>query len=405
MRVLLKPKQRDEEGVVAVMVAILCVVLIMMAAFVTDFGLAYTNKRQAQTAADAGALAAARVYADAKAKCSAPNGSIIGGSLSAAQTEAEAIRAMNMPDSKTGTLTAVCDADGRIRVDYTVQSDSPLIFGKLATDDDSILVERTAAAKWGTSEKAVGSLRPWMICGSEVPPGPPFAPKVTQVYMPDGGHSPPVAGACTPDKSGGWWKTSCYNAGGSHGDTVQNILTGCDQVTLAPLSTPPPSTPAALGNALLRDCNTSPSLDKNGPWVESTYCLADDNGNDSSNSVVAAWETLLGQTVAMPVFCDEPQCSPTSVPDGTKSLWPIWKLAAVTICGFDMKGNIGNQTSTLPTGDCNNLNTDHLTPTVFDNASNHNKGMGFLVIFRGLIENGGLTSFPVEVETTMRLVK
>jgi hypothetical protein len=31
--------------------------------------------------------------------------------------------------------------------------------------------------------------------------------------------------------------------------------------------------------------------------------------------------------------------------------------------------------------------------------------MGFLVIFRGLIENGGLTSFPVEVETTMRLVK
>jgi hypothetical protein len=81
----------------------------------------------------------------------------------------------------------------------------------------------------------------------------------------------------------------------------------------------------------------------------------------------------------------------------------VWKIAAVTVCGFDMKGQ--HSPSTLPTGDCNNYNTDHLTPSVFDNSSNHNKGMGFLVIFKGLIENGGSQTFPVQTSTTVRLVQ
>jgi hypothetical protein len=402
-------RRRDERGVIAVIVALLAVSLLVMGAVVIDFGMAYVSKNRAQEAADASALTAGRIYTTAKAYCDGTTVKFKDPLPADTDAQIAAVRTANLPNS-TGTVHPECEG-GTIKVISDVQADSPVGLGALVTDSDHLTVQRHAVVKWGTSQKAVGSLRPWMICGAEVPTGPPFENKVVQVYLPDGGHSPPSAGACTPDKSGGWWKTSCLNAGGSHGDTIQNILVGCDQVTLAPLSTPPPTTPATLGDQLLRDCNKSPSLDKNGPWVESTYCLTDDNGNDFNKSAQEAWDTLLGETVAMPVFCDVPQCNPTSVQDGTKSLWPVWKIAAATICGYDLKGAHSPSKSSVPNpllqagSECSMYNTDHLTPSVFDNASNHNKGMGFLLIFKGLIEPGGATTFPVETKTTMRLAE
>jgi Putative Flp pilus-assembly TadE/G-like len=401
MRVLMSRSKHGQRGAVALLTAFSAVVLCVMAAFVVDFGQAYANKNQAQTAADAAALAAGKVYGGRTGTCDtlAADTTIEHQALA----QADAIREQDLRHSThvPGDL-ATCEGDV-LEIHYEVSYDSPLGLGQLVTGSNHVTVDRQATVALGAAQSTVGSLRPWMVCGAEVPPGPPFDNKVVQVYLPDGGHQPPVAGSCTPDKSGGWWKTSCYNAGGSHGDTVGNVLNGCDQVTLAPLSTPPPTTPATLGDQLLRDCNKSSTLDKNGPWVESTYCLADDNGNDSNKSMVDAWTTLLGKTVALPVFCDIPQCNPTSVPDGTKSLWPVWKIVSATICGFDLKGK--SSSSTLPTGDCNNYNTDHLAPSVFDNSSNNNKGMGFLVIFRGIIENGGSQTFPVQTSTTVQLVK
>ena len=49
--------------------ALLTTLLCVMAAFVVDFGQAYVNKNQAQAAADAGALAAGKVYMDAPGTC------------------------------------------------------------------------------------------------------------------------------------------------------------------------------------------------------------------------------------------------------------------------------------------------------------------------------------------------
>ena len=394
-------RQRDERGAVAIMVAGCVLVLCVVCAFVVDFGQAYSNKQQAQVAADAAALAAGKVYGGRTGTCSAlaADASIEQEALQ----QADPIREQNLPDSThvSGDL-ATC-VDDTLTIHYEVSYDSPLGLGQLATGSDHVTVDRAATVSLGAAQSSVGSLRPWMICGAEVPAGPPFENKVVGIYLPDGGHSPPAGGKCDVDKPGDWWKSMCFNGGGSHGDTVTNILNGCDQVSLAPLSSPPPTTPAALGNQLLKDCNKSPTLDKNGPWVESSYCLADDTGNDSNKDVVAAWTTLLGKTIAMPVFCDSPTCDPTSVPSSTKSLWPVWKIAAVTICGFDLKGQ--KSSATLPTGDCNNYNSDHLAPSVFDNSSNKNKGMGFLVIFKGLIQNGGSNTFPTVTSTTVRLTQ
>ena len=54
--------QKMAPGAIAIMMAASVVMLCICGAIVVDFGMAYVNKRQAQTAADAGALAAAQVY-------------------------------------------------------------------------------------------------------------------------------------------------------------------------------------------------------------------------------------------------------------------------------------------------------------------------------------------------------
>ncbi len=64
MRVQLK--HRDDEGAIAIIVALLSLVLIGMAAFAVDFGNAYAVKRQLSVSADASALDAARAVATAK---------------------------------------------------------------------------------------------------------------------------------------------------------------------------------------------------------------------------------------------------------------------------------------------------------------------------------------------------
>ena len=115
------------------------------------------------------------------------------------------------------------------------------------------------------------------------------------------------------------------------------------------------------------------------------------------------WATLLGKTIAMPVFCDQapagtPQCDPSTVASDTKATWPVWKIAAVTICGYALKGAYSS--STLPTGDCNNMNVHALDPKNFDKAD-----IGFLVIFKGMLTSGSTGGFPTQVDSSLRLVK
>lgn len=400
MRVVLRRRRDRERGAIAIMMAFSVVMMCLCGALVVDFGMAYVNKTQAQTAADAGALAAGKVYAQAKASCSGTVLNAPAGTQSTAEQAAEEIRAANMPNSDAGTLTVACDADGVLKVTYDVQADSPIGLGAVVTADDHMTVARYAAVKYGVSQKAVGNLRPWMICGAQVPAGPPFAPLVVEIGFPGNGHKPTKA--CTPNKPGEWWKTLCYKGKGSNPETEQAIRQGCDQVTIAP-STPGNPNPST---ELIKDCNPTYDgvhypPDKN-KYIETTYCLKDDTGRDVKN-LDDAWSSLLGQTIAMPVFCDSapagaPQCNPTSVASDTKATWPVWKIAAVTICGFALKGKYSS--STLPTGDCNNFNTDALVPTDFKSSE-----VGFLVIFKGLLSSGDTGGFPTQVDSTLRLVE
>ena len=60
---------RDEDGLVAVIAALMAVVLLVMAALVVDLGLARDTRRQSQNAADASSLAAANVLYPTSGQC------------------------------------------------------------------------------------------------------------------------------------------------------------------------------------------------------------------------------------------------------------------------------------------------------------------------------------------------
>lgn len=151
MRVLLS-RPRGERGAVSLVVAFMMVVLCLCAAFVTDFGIAYMNKRQVQTAVDAAVLAAGKVYANQPGGCTALRDST---SLRAAADQAaDDLRRANLPGTATASADAAfnvvlaCTASG-LTVDYAVSMDSPVGLGQLATHTDHVTVDRAAQVTIG----------------------------------------------------------------------------------------------------------------------------------------------------------------------------------------------------------------------------------------------------------------
>ena len=142
-----------------------------------------------------------------------------------ALSEANKVSQLDLPGSTpvVDDDSVVCD-NGTLKVRYGVKYDSPLGLGQLAVESDHITVQREARAAFRTTP--IGNLRPWMICASQIPSGP-FPSKVVEVHLPGNGHFPADPN-CPTNKPGDWWRTSCFNGGGSHGDTEQNVLNGCD---------------------------------------------------------------------------------------------------------------------------------------------------------------------------------
>ena len=142
MRVLLMSRvRRDERGAVAVVVALMMIVLCICAALVTDFGMAYVNKRQAQTAADAAVLAAGRVIAGQSGSCAdlTANTALMSG----ANAAADQLRLANLPGSPDVNLVPDCST-GSLRLDYHVNVDSPLWLGQIVTGTNHLNVDREA---------------------------------------------------------------------------------------------------------------------------------------------------------------------------------------------------------------------------------------------------------------------
>jgi len=334
------PRRRNERGAVAVLSAALATILCLMAGFSIDFGMAYNMKRQLQTSADAAALAAASVYAKYPGSCS----QLI--AKPAYKTEAQAAAddeaLANESDRQTNPITLSCASDGSLEVTYSNTGATPSLFGKLAGVGSTITTGRTATAADTVSPGAATGVRPMAMCSASLPPLDKDYNQFVRIDNPSDGHKKipacPDAGA-----AGNWWTVDCpEERTGSTGVLTTEILNGCnDGVSVAGSG----STAAALTISLETACPSAPQ--------GSETCLSGDPGQMDSGGIENSWGWLIDhQTpIVLPVFCVAPQCTESTLDgSGTNAVFPVYKLAAVVVCGYHFGKNV-KYTKAMSTSD------------------------------------------------------
>lgn len=339
-----RSRRRDERGAIAIMAAAVATALFVVAAFAVDFGMAYNSKRQLQTAADAGVLAAAAVYTKYPGTCSTL--ALNTAYRTEAQTAADKYRLENRPGSTGTTIAVTCNAQGELEVTYATTGSTEKVFGQLAGGGGStITTSRTASAVVDVPPAVSENVRPYMLCSADVPVGTPGG--VVEIKPPGQAHG---GSDCAGAEAGGnWWFVDCQTEGGNSNGSMsaeemgEAIRNGCTN-TISIVRPQNSSTSGTLSSSLTANCKTgSPAT---------ASCLDGDTGNSSLQNKKAyeAWDDILGKSVIFPVFCTDPTCSPDTVSGtGTNSRYPVYKLAAAVVCGFHI---YDNNVKVSATGDC-----------------------------------------------------
>jgi hypothetical protein len=126
-----------------------------------------------------------------------------------------------------------------------------------------------------------------------------------------------------------------------------------------------------------------------------SYCLSSDNGANALNHTADEWQTLVGKSFTMPVFCTKPDCSDMAVAGGGNTAsYAIEMIANVTLCGF----NVSAQSTNWPTtGPCATNNPNNYKPGDIDT------GAGLFVVITGL--TGGPSNLTAPSFTDVSLTK
>lgn len=381
-------RRRDERGAFAVLFAFLVVLLMILSAFTVDLGQAYVSKRELQTAADAGALAAAQVYKGQTQTCSQLLGNA---SLKTqAQTAADRWAQMNRPGAVGSSVSIGCDGSGGLTVDYSVTGKTTQAFGGLTTGHSTITTGRSAQATInGGASLSVGNMRPWGICSG--------AAKKTGVvaFVPMKNGSTTLQDAATlcgtDAPPGGWWIGQCVGQSNGTGGTKAAIESGCDPsttYTVVPQQSTHDATPASLYTWLTTECPAKSS----GP-----YCLSSDTGKNPETQGQSSWQTLVGQKFTLPVYCDTPDCSKLAeTGSGNGGSYAIEEIATVQLCGFYMTAP---STGWPTTGACHDNNPLNYT------SSSVKSGSGLFVVITDLTGGPAATNYHLNVFTTTSLTK
>lgn len=353
--------RNEDEGAVAIVVAIMMIVLLGISAFAVDFGLAYSNRRQLQTAADAAALAGARSFSDESVSCASAVASdgdepvVTGGGKTYATMESEAEAAAtslmqaNHDDAAevAGSVDIECQG-GAIQVTWANDSSSAVGLGGVFGAGD-IVSTTEAVAALDVPPGVPAGLRPFPFCSKGVPTSGPLPSAIVLMRGPVTG-GPAAQDPDCPKPGGNWWIANCPETT-NNGTTsvVESIENGCSSaVEEAQPPFTPSGPPAAQG--LLNMCPPNTPFN---PAVPDD-CLNSRTGN-INNSAAGAWSTVIhrGDSIVVPVYCGSPQCSPqaalgstiTSGPGaGNPVNYPIYRLVAVRVCGF----HFGNQEDQVP---------------------------------------------------------
>ncbi|WP_210438135.1 pilus assembly protein TadG-related protein [Nocardioides xinjiangensis] len=316
-------------------VGLVAVVMVGLSGFVADVGLAYANKRAAQTGADAAVLGAAGVFAaQPYRQCE----QIRSNGNTAAQSEANSKVAANDTTSAPaalagGAVTTSCE-NGDLVVRASVVADSPNFFGGVLGFTADYDLERSATA---VVEAATTGprLRPMALCSSDIPPnaapGTPF-----KLYAPGDAPGWTSTSCPMPDNTGAgnWWTLDCPNENTTDGNgtsaLADQIRNGCSSsIAIVP----------GQGTKTGNDLNAHLAAACPGPSTTAPFmCLSGDPGQPDPGNVPQAWKDLInsGVTVPIPVFCTSPGlCAYSSITGtGTNAVFPVHKLLGVQVCGF-----------------------------------------------------------------------
>ena len=320
---------RREDGAIAVMVAILAVALIVVAAFTTDFGMAYAQRRALSTGADSAALAVihteyntqlaflTRTCADALAQDAAldPADPSKASNIAYTQINANAPFGATIPASDIVT-TLSCVSSGtvlqvRVTVNRTIQ---PILGG--AASASPMHIKGEAVAALGVINGVTG-LMPIAVCTNEAQAI--IAQHVADkaAGRADGAQLVPLdkvwgsGASCDGGGGTGNWGWLNFGKGVSVPDLVAYI-TGAYPFTLTLPVPPIDGTPGDKGN---------------------------------SNNVVDAMQTVMDKIVNLPVYS-------TVSGNGANTEYSIIGFLSVKLCGFrsNSKQTVGTCYNTTTPG-------------------------------------------------------
>jgi len=333
---------RDDSGAVAVFVGILVVVLFGVAVFATDFGMAYSRKRQLQAASDGAALAAAKTFADA-ARPGLSCGTVVSTAGSAARATAVTYAGLNWPVNSalaTGAAPAGwsgdagvayrCNPQNNVEVLVTTTNTSPALFAGIFGADGFDLV-RSAVAAMG-APTAVQGLRPFAVCQKAVD-----ALLAQDLLTPGAAQLVPLtktwgsAGGSIGDDGEDEGDSECGGAAGNWGTVDYDGGTNpANDIVLW----------TDVGYPLVIDLGSDLAIDLDGdpgfPAANSGNCSTN-AGCQHSVDLAGALNDILGQQSVLPIY---DQVSG----QGQNAQYRVVGFLGVRVCGW----KIGNRSGTIP---------------------------------------------------------
>jgi hypothetical protein len=333
----LRSRLRDDStGAIAVLVALLSIVIIGLAAFATDLGLAYNRARQLQSASDGAALAGAKQLADAAApglSCAA----VLAASQTAADAAARSYAGLNAPPGSqlasgappagwTGDAGVAfrCNPQRLAEVRVTSLNQSPSFFGRVF-GRSAYDLSKPATAAMGPATQVVG-LRPFSFCKN-----------VVDLLLAQDKLTPGAAQVISVDKvfnaqnASGVSPTACGNAPGNWG-TLGLDGSSNDPKNITLWTDVGYNKPIDLGSVTFIDFPGDPGF----PSAEAGQCTVSDGCNRSVKTG-DAFDDILGQPSVLPVF-------EAARGGGNNANFRVVGFLGVRICGW----KLGNKQGTVP---------------------------------------------------------
>ena len=349
----------SDDGAVAILVAILTTVLVGCAAFATDLGMAYSNKRELQKGADAAALRGAGLiissiaYNDTCATVAAAYAANTNNLATNLHTAADAIAAANNGTSQRTGMTVTCSSDNkRVEVSYSNTGSIPSIFAGI-WGVNSLNASTTATADLYVATSGVG-LRPYAVCATDA------ASLVAAAASNQKWFGVTYPNATCGNYGGNWYTLNCpedTNNGTLSTDTANGCLDSVGVIPQYDTSVSPavPLPPATIDASIVSQCTDTMAGTVDTPQD----CMSANPGNVAAQGVINAWDTLLAKpSITVPVFDPTWNTYATNqvakCRQGNNGCYPVQSLAAVKVCGYLWGGNKSNSdTSTdVPGGVC-----------------------------------------------------